>query len=105
MQSKKYKDIKLRLAFLKNEKIQKVYKFLFINLLSNPKNEKNFSLIKSTFVRTKFFSKNHSKTKIKSRCVLTNRSKAIFKNFSFSRIIMREFINLGIIPGYKKAVW
>jgi len=43
-------------------------------------------------------------TKIVRRCIITNRSKTI-RPFKISRILAREMIGFGIIPGYKKAVW
>jgi len=105
MKSKIYKSKNLRKLFHKYEKIRKIYKFLSINLLSNPFNKDYFPTIKTKILQNKVFYKVFSKTKIKSRCVLTNRSKSVSKRHSFSRIALREFINLGILPGYKKAVW
>lgn len=48
----------------------------------------------------------YSKTKMIRYCVLTGRSRgSIRKTGGVSRVLLRDMLQLGIIPGYKKAVW
>ena len=48
----------------------------------------------------------YSKTKIVRRCIFTGRSRgSVRKLGGVSRVLLRDMLQLGIIPGYKKAVW
>jgi len=103
MLSSKIKDIKIRKKFIKLEKKSIILKFLFFNFFSR----KNFNY-NTKFLKKILTLKNKNqnlKNKIKSRCILTNRNHAVIKKFSLSRIVMKDFIQMGIIPGYTKAVW
>ena len=100
MLSSKIKDISLRKKFLKIEKIKKIKNFLFINFLSKKKNPKliySLLLLKSKI--------KGSKTKIKNRCIYTNRNKGVSKYFSLSRISQKDLMQFGIVPGFIKSVW
>lgn len=98
MKSLKYKDQKLRKIYKNIELKRKILKFIFINTVTK-------SPISISMLKFKNKLNRISKTKIKSRCILTNRSRSLNKNFSISRIILREYLDLGIIPGFKRAVW
>lgn len=104
MLSLKYKDIKTRFHFYKNEMHKKALKYFFVSSV----NQKNIKLsTKKKLVRFYLLKSNcgHSKTKMQRRCILTNRSKVSHGDFSISRIKLREMLKYNIIPGYKKAVW
>jgi ribosomal protein S14 len=98
----KAKDSKNRLLYSKNEVNKKIKKFLFINLLNNKKYSK---IEKKKFLY--FFLKKESKNKsrITSRCSISNRSRGVYRPFNISRIILRDMIHLGLVPGYIKSVW
>ena len=99
----KIKDLKLRQSFLKLEFSKKVTKFLAINLLSKKKlTSKNTLMVQSLALR---LNSRVSKLRLKNRCLLSNRNKGVSKQYTLSRIVMRELIQFGIIPGYTKAVW
>jgi small subunit ribosomal protein S14 len=49
--------------------------------------------------------KNSSKTRLKNRCVITNRGKAVHRHFKMSRIILRQLGLSGEISGLKKSSW
>lgn len=49
--------------------------------------------------------KNGSITRISNRCIISGRSHGVHKKFKISRILLREYINNGWIPGYKKISW
>lgn len=106
MLSTKLKDIKYRQKFEKKELTKIQFKFLFKNLLNNPlyiKNDYHRSLLIKSFLN--YSSTNISKTKINFRCILNNRSRISTRKFGVSRIIFRELLQFGIIPGFIKAVW
>jgi small subunit ribosomal protein S14 len=46
-----------------------------------------------------------SPTRLRNRCTLTGRSRAILRRFGLSRLIFRRFASEGKIVGRKKANW
>ncbi len=101
MQHKKFKDIKLRKLFFKKEFFLILNSFLFKNLLSNPKISSNLK----KFIVLNFFAQRSQKksTQIVNRCVVSNRGRGNLRVFKVSRLILREFMGMGVIPGYRKA--
>lgn len=93
------KDKNFRNFFKKNEMNNIFKKFVTTNFLNGIK-KKTFK--DSFFCNTK--NKNFSKTKIRRRCVITNRSRGIQRPYNISRIKLRELMSFGILPGYKKSV-
>ena len=49
--------------------------------------------------------RNSSATRLNNRCSLTGRSRAYYRRFGISRIMLRELALLGQIPGVTKASW
>ncbi len=49
--------------------------------------------------------RNGAANRVVSRCVLTGRSKGVYKKFGLSRIKFRELALEGKIPGVTKASW
>ena len=49
--------------------------------------------------------RNSSKTRLNNRCSLTGRSRAYYRRFGISRIMLRELALKGQIPGVRKASW
>jgi ribosomal protein S14 len=103
----KVKDIKNRRNFFRNEKkilIKKTIFIHFLNLFSNEFKKKHSVFLYIFIKKLKFFSSN-SKTKINRRCIFSNRSRGILRSLNVSRIIFKDLIFFGLLPGYKKAVW
>ena len=104
MLSNLIKDIKYRKTFLKVEKIKLIYKFLLITFLT--KKVQNSAIKYRLFkLRQNFFFGVFSKVKLKSRCLLSNKSSGIVRKLGISRIVARDLMQSGVIPGYTKAVW
>jgi len=103
MLAKKIKDLKVRKLFFKNERKKKLSKFFFIHLLSRS-NVKSLPL-KIVLLKLQYKTKKLSKIQIKNRCAFTNRAKGVNSFYSLSRIVLRDFMQFGIVPGYIKAVW
>ncbi len=101
----KFKDNHFRKNFKIFELIYKLKHFLYKNILSFIF-KSSFSLISKKIIIFQILKKKKKNflTKIVRRCVLTNRSKSI-RPFKVSRILARELMGFGIIPGYKTAVW
>lgn len=95
---KKIKDLKIRKEFKRNEVQNITLKFVSTNFLAQNKDKircHSFSDLKQ---------KNFSKTKIVRRCILTNRSRGSLRPFNISRTKLRELLQFGIFPGYKKSI-
>ena len=106
----KLKDIKVRQQFHKLEKLKLFQKFIFINLthklISKKLTQQNSKKIKFLLAKYNYnFLKLTSKTLFLRRCLITNRNRSNLRSFNLSRIVMRDFIQFGILPGYKKAAW
>jgi ribosomal protein S14 len=43
--------------------------------------------------------------RIRHRCQLTGRPRAVYRKFGVCRIIFRDMASSGLIPGVKKASW
>ncbi len=85
----KFKRKKFKMSALK--KI--VFKFLSLKLsLTSKKNLRFFAV---------FFNKTYSSSN-KGLCILSNRGHGVGRRYKLSRIILRDFLTSGIIPGYYK---
>ncbi len=49
--------------------------------------------------------RNANPTRVRNRCQLTGRSRAVYRKFGLSRIMIREMGNAGLIPGLTKSSW
>ena len=49
--------------------------------------------------------RNSSKTRIRNRCELTGRPRAVYRKLKLSRIALRELGSKGMIPGLVKSSW
>ena len=49
--------------------------------------------------------RNGTPTRVRNRCELTGRSRAYYRKFRLSRIMLRELANKGLIPGVIKSSW
>lgn len=110
MRSLRLKDIKNRKHFLKFEKLKLFRKFIFITLINKLKaKQQNPILLKKSLYLlingSYSFLKLTSKTALLRRCLITNRNRSNLRSFNLSRIVMRDFMQFGILPGYKKAAW
>jgi small subunit ribosomal protein S14 len=49
--------------------------------------------------------RNGNPTRVRNRCEITGRSRAYYRKFRLSRIMLRELANKGLIPGVVKSSW
>ena len=49
--------------------------------------------------------RNGNPTRIRNRCAVTGRPRAVYRKFRLSRIMIRELGNKGLIPGLTKSSW
>lgn len=92
-------NINQRYLFKKSEKQRLTLKIISKNL--NIKKKIRWKLQQKWF----FFHQNSSLTRIKNLCVLTGRSKSIYRLFKISRIQLRKLASIGYLPGVSKYSW
>lgn len=95
---RKIKDSKIRKQFKKKEVLNTSLKFIYTNYFNKNKNSSKIE----QFIN--FKQKNFSKTRVVRRCILTNRARGSIRPYNVSRVKLRELLQFGIIPGYKKSV-
>jgi ribosomal protein S14 len=94
------KDNRTRIQAYKVEKEKLMYKFLYYNLNFNKK------LRKISYKIFDFYSNKFNKRgKIKSRCILSGRSRAISNEFGLSRIAFRDLSSKGFLNNIRKSSW
>ena len=49
--------------------------------------------------------RNGAKIRIRNRCEITGRPRAVYRKLGMSRIALRELGNSGVIPGLVKSSW
>ncbi len=49
--------------------------------------------------------RNANPTRVRNRCMVTGRARAVYRKFGLSRIMIRELGNKGLIPGLTKSSW
>lgn len=49
--------------------------------------------------------RNSSPVRLNSRCMVSGRSRAVYRKFRLSRIAFRELAHAGHLPGVKKSSW
>jgi len=91
---------------IKRRKLWKKHKEKRANLLSIA-NNKNASAEERFDARLKLtkLPRNSSKSRIRNRCSLTGRPRAVYRKFGLSRIALRELASDGKLPGVVKSSW
>jgi small subunit ribosomal protein S14 len=49
--------------------------------------------------------RNSAKVRIRNRCEITGRPRAVYRKFKLSRIALRDLASTGQIPGMVKSSW
>lgn len=100
----KTKDKKYRNQFKHFELKNLIFKFTYFSLINNYKYKTYKEILLINFLKKQKNYK-HVKNKIIRRCIETNRGRGTFQKFGLSRVVLREYMGFGIIPGYTKAIW
>ena len=93
------KDKNRRNQYLLLEKKKKILKTLIHDLSFKKKNRQVF------YKKLLKYPTDTSITKIKNRCVISNRSKSNYRGFRISRIVFRNFALNDKLMGVKKSSW
>lgn len=62
------------------------------------KKSKNYELLQK-------LPRNASPVRLRNRCSITGRCRGYIRKFGISRIVFRDLVSQGLIPGVKKASW
>ena len=49
--------------------------------------------------------RNSSPVRLRTRCVVSGRPRAVYRKFGISRIAFRDLAHLGLLPGVHKSSW
>ena len=49
--------------------------------------------------------RNSSRTRVRNRCEISGRPRAVYRKFKLSRIALRDLASIGRIPGMVKSSW
>jgi small subunit ribosomal protein S14 len=49
--------------------------------------------------------RNTNPTRVRNRCELTGRPRAVYRRFKLSRVALRDLASVGLIPGVTKSSW
>lgn len=93
------KDKKRRFLVLKYELKRKEYKAISQNL------EIPYQIRSEYALKLARLPRNSSSTRIRNRCIITGRSRSIFKKFRISRIVFRTLASNGNLVGIRKLSW
>jgi small subunit ribosomal protein S14 len=71
------------------------------------KNKKRERMAKQYAARLKLaeLPRNSSRVRIRNRCEITGRPRAVYRKFKLSRIALRDLASTGQIPGMVKSSW
>jgi ribosomal protein S14 len=97
MKSLFIKDKNRRSSFQILEKKCLVLKYI-LNNLNNTNSVRTFAYFELRNLLIK-----NSITKIRNRCILTNRARAVYRKFKISRLFFKKYALQGELMGVKKA--
>ena len=93
------RDLKRRRLAKKYQTKRSALKAIIKNESSTPEERFKASL------RLAELPRNSSATRIRNRCLVTGRPRGFYRKLKMSRIALREYGSLGLIPGLVKASW
>lgn len=94
-----YKDKfrRLKFSYIENERLR--LKSLLYNRSLHQKHRLLYNL------KLTSLSKDGSQTRLKNRCIITNRGQSVYRFFHISRITLKEFVGLNYISAIRKSSW
>ena len=89
----------------KRIRLEKKYALKRTQLLTEYKNETNFSEKLKIHSKIQKLPRNSAKTRIRNRCWKTGRPRGVFRDFGISRHVFREMAHQCLLPGITKSSW
>lgn len=103
---KQIKDLKARTLFHQRELLKTALKFVYTNSLNKSLHEQNYTEYSKSLQHFALQPiVNDSKTKIVRRCVMNNRGRGNIREFGVNRVVLRDMIMAGVVPGYSRSQW
>lgn len=93
------KDKRRRVLFATYEKKRR----FLLSLYQNLRFSKQFRLF--VYYKLLLLPRDSGITRVRNRCLFTNRPRAIYKDFGLSRLMFRKYAWQGKLIGVKKASW
>ena len=98
-------SIYIKNLFLKYKNID----IFFISLISKKKYDYNVEIKVNNYINNLYYLQNYSKNSsisvIKNMCIDTTRSRGVLTFYKLSRIKLKEYGTMGLIPGIRKSSW
>ena len=93
----------------KNEKRKAVvkqyaHKFAALRAIADDKNADDSDRLMAR-LKMSALPRNANPTRVRNRCEITGRSRAYYRKFRLSRIMLRDLAVRGMIPGVTKSSW
>nr|YP_009092489.1 ribosomal protein S14 [Cyanoptyche gloeocystis]AIM52075.1 ribosomal protein S14 [Cyanoptyche gloeocystis] len=96
-----------------NKKYRAIYNIyeIKINIIKSIMNNQKicyidkYIILRNLKIKSNLKQKYILKTKIRNRCIITNRSKGIVNLLRISRITLRELVSNGFIANFLKSSW
>ncbi|MDR0340513.1 MAG: 30S ribosomal protein S14 [Puniceicoccales bacterium] len=76
---------------------------MLLAILSSPKTEDGEFFAAQR--RLAKLPRNSSAVRVRNRCSVTGRSRAFYRRFGVSRLVLRELVASGSVPGVVKSSW
>lgn len=92
----KRKDKNLRTFVGKQELFKRVHYFL---LKQSGLSLKNRALVSFRFYKN-FKGSKYSLTRVRNRCLISSRSRSVYRRFRLNRLTFKHLVILGYLPGY-----
>ncbi len=99
----------MKYALLKDKKRRILYAFfekrrIFLKgIIQNKKLPKALCLM--AYRELILLPRDSSITRLRTRCVLTNRPRAVYRKFGLSRLMFRKYVSQGLLIGVKNSSW
>nr|YP_009646234.1 ribosomal protein S14 [Chloropicon mariensis]QBX97869.1 ribosomal protein S14 [Chloropicon mariensis]UQK95254.1 ribosomal protein S14 [Chloropicon mariensis] len=90
---------------IKRKQLSQKYSSLRVWLKSQIKRTPNLGTRLRIHALVQSLPKNSSPVRTESRCQLTGRPKAVYRDFGLSRHVFREMVHEGLLPGVVKSSW
>ena len=106
--SLKYIDMAKKSSIERNKQKQQLvlkYSIRRNKLKAQIKNASSFEETSTLKKRLQALPRNSAPTRVYSRCFLTGRPRAVYRDFGLSRHVIREMAHTALLPGVTKSSW
>ena len=83
---------------------QYAHKFAALRAIADDKNADDSDRLMAR-LKMSALPRNANPTRVRNRCEITGRSRAYYRKFRLSRIMLRDLAVRGMIPGVTKSSW